>query len=629
MLATWAVLAVAPLALAAAPADLPVEVEVEVDDDALRRHLDVAVPHALARSGAPGAVVAVVQGERVLVASGWGLADIDTERPMSGDTVVRIASLSKTFTATAVARLEAEGRLDVDAPVNAVLKSVRVAERFARPVTLRHLLSHTAGFINHNAGRLSEDPPADDLAAFMLRTMPPQLYPPGAGVLYTNHGNALAGLAVADVAGVPFADYVQHTILDPLGMADSGYALDADMEAALATSYVIEDGVLRAHPYWHFGTLPASSLMSTAQDMARYMSMHLQGGRFEGVEVLPAKAAAAMREPVAMVHPALPTYHYAFAFGTTAGHPSRSHGGSVPAFLSRVVLFDELGVGIFVAQNAFGESIADEIVQGIAEEILPAPMPEDLGTLGDGRAPAEAAALVGTYAPLSGRETSAFTRPFVQLLEPPVVVDVDDDGFLDVDGDRFLHAGELVFRRARQGKAAETVALVSAHDGTAWVHRGLHSAIARPWHAARWLHASVWLACIVALVAGSLAPIAWRRVPGRHRWRLIPTAYGARLVLAAVAVPVLYAAWIDRGQPDYLRPLRFGIPGWVAVVDALAWVGAAVLATLAVLLFARPSTRTEIPRLRRVTIVLAAAALGVLALRLYWRVPGPGLLPGS
>jgi CubicO group peptidase (beta-lactamase class C family) len=605
--------------------------EPAIDTDALRRHLDRAVPAALAVSGAPGAVVSVVQGERVLVAGGWGLADVASARAMDGDTVVRIASLSKTFTATAVARLEAEGRLDVDAPVDAALASVAVPARFAEAVTLRHLLSHTGGFINDNAGRISASPlhdtPHGDLSTFLLGSMPPQLYPPGAGVLYSNHGNALAGLAVQDVAGMTFEAYVRSTILEPLGMDDSGYELDARMNDALATSYVLADGVPQPHPYWHFKTVPASSLMSTASDMARYMIMHLQGGRFEGREIVPAEAAARMREPVSMLHPELPTYHYAFAFGTTAGHSARTHGGSVPAFLSRVVLFDELGVGIFVAQNAFGDSIADAIVDGIATEFLPPPPPVAIEQEGDGRAPPQAEVLRGAFVPLTGRETSAFTRPLVQLLEDPVVVDLDRDGFLTVDGDRFTHGGDLVFRRQRQGKPPEVVAFVRGSDGRTWLHRGLSSSYSRPWHAARWLHAALWLLALLVLVPGSLLPAAWSRVPARHRWRLIPTAYAARLVLAGVLVPPLYAAWFDRGQPDYVRPLRFGIPTWITVVDALPWMGAAVLLGLSVSLPWRSDARVRIPRLRAATLGLTAAAIVVLALRLYWRVPGPGLLP--
>lgn len=598
-----------------------------IDAARLREHLDRAVPAALATTGAPGAVVAVVQGDRVLVADGWGLADIDSGREMSGDTVVRIASLSKTFTATCVAKLEAEGRLDLDAPIDEVLVSARVPDRFATPVTLRHLLGHTAGFINDNAGRVSEEAPPADLGAYMRASMPPQLYPPGVAVLYANHGNALAGLAVEDVAGMPFEAYVRAEILGPLGMDHSGYALDERTEAALATSYVARDGVLSAHPYWHFKTVPASSLMTSAEDMARYMIMHLQGGVFEGRQILPPAAAARMREPVSVVHPALPTYHYAFAFGTTAGHRTRSHGGSVPAFLSRVVLFDELGVGVFVAQNAFGDSIADAIVDGIATELLPPAEVAPIEREGDGRAPPEIERLAGAFVPLTGRETSAFTRPLVQLLEPPIVVAIDDDGFLTVDGDRFEHGGELVFRRAREGKAPEVLAFVTAEDGTAWVHRGLQSAFARPWHAARWLHAALWLACVFVLVPGAVAPLFWSRVAPRHRWRLIPTAYGARLVLAGVIVPAAWSAWLDRGQPDYLRPLRFGIPGWVTVVDALPWVGAAVLGALWLSITLRRSTRTEIPRLRAATLAIACASIVVLGLRLYWRVPGPGLEP--
>lgn len=602
-----------------------------LDPAGLREHLDRAVPAALAASGAPGAVVTVVEGPRVLVAEGWGLADVDEGRPMDADTVVRIASLSKTFTASAVAQLEAEGALDIDADVQRYLSGVRIPARHSQPVTVRRLLSHTAGFINYNSGRITADladdhPAGEDLAAFLLGSMPPQIYAPGRGVLYCNHGNALAGLVVEAIAEVPFQVHVRETIFDPLGMASSGYA-PGERTASLATSYVPGDDGLVVQPYWHFHTVPASGVMTTARDMAPYLIMHLQGGTYEGRTVLAPAAFERMRTPVAAIHPALPSYHYAFAFGQTAGHATRSHGGSVPAFLSKMVLFDELGVGVFVAQNAFGDSIADEIIESIAHRFLPPPPPsETIVPEGDGHPP-DGSAWFGTYAPLTKHDTAAFTRPRARLLEPGIVVHVDDAGFLTVDGDRFVYTGDNVFRRERRDHEAEAVVFVEHDDGSTWIHRGLVSGYLRPGHASPWLHLPLWGLCALVLVGASFAPLAWMRVPRPHRWRLLATAYASRLVVAGVAVPQLYAAWVDHGQPVYLHPLRFGIPGWVTVVHALVWPGAAALAILAVLGSVRAETRLETPRLRRVGLWAAAAGLCVIALRIYWHVPSPGLLP--
>ncbi|MCA9706802.1 MAG: beta-lactamase family protein, partial [Myxococcales bacterium] len=342
------------LALAVAP---------PIDPQRLEQHLDQEVPARLRASGVPGVVISVVQGERVLLAKGWGLADVDAGTPMDGTrTVVRVASISKTVTATALARLEARGRVDLDASIDRVLpEGLALAERFGEPVTVRQLLGHTAGIINNNVGRVARRPPAEALVDYLARTMPPHVRPPGVAVLYSNHGNALAGLAVEQLTAEPFARHVEREILEPLGMHRSSFERRPDLEAALATGYTVEDGEAAVYEDLYVRTVPASMLHTTAADMARYMLMHL-GAPGPGRAVLPPPAHQRMRTPGPGLHPALPSYHYAFAHGHTAGHPTRSHGGGLPGFLSRVVLFDEPQVGVFVAQNADGTSIVSELV---------------------------------------------------------------------------------------------------------------------------------------------------------------------------------------------------------------------------------------------------------------------------
>lgn len=580
-----------------------------IDSAALREHLDERVPARLDQTGVPGVVISVVQGERVLLAAGWGHADLETERPMEGDTVVRVASISKTFTATAIAQLEAEGRLALDEPVDARLSTVALPERFESPVTLRHLLSHTSGVINNNVGRVGREPPVDGLATFLTATMPPQVRAPGRVVLYSNHGNALAGLVVEHVTGVPFAEHIEQSLLDPLGMEDSSFELRPELAAALATGYTLDDGEPRPYEYLYFRTVPASTLHTTAADMARFMVMHLSEGRWRGRAVLAPDGAARMREPVPAIHPALPTYHYAFAHGHTAGHPSRSHGGSVPAFLSRMVLFDEQGVGIFVAQNSFGESLTTELVESIAERFLPPPNPPEVEPEGDGR-PVESRALVGSFGRITKLDTPAFTRGVSRLLESPLQVELDDEGFLLVDGDRFLRTGDRVFQRAREGRAPETVVFVADGGGVVrWVHRGLATAERRPWHASRLLHgAGLAVALLVLLV-----------VAARGRRRAGEAAVVARLLVIAAVAPYLAVAWIDAGQVAYLRPLRFGMPAWLVGLRMVLPVAAALAWVVAWRARRRPGS---------VRVALAVAVAGsVLPLwELSQRSPSPGLV---
>jgi CubicO group peptidase (beta-lactamase class C family) len=580
----------------------PLDVATMEDD------VEHAVTKHLERTRVPGVVVAVVAGGEIVLLRGWGVADIETQRPMDPHTtIMRVASLSKTFTATAVAQLEDEGRVDLDADVDDYLRNVSTRDTFAQPVTLRHLLAHTAGYINFNSGRVFLQPRrAEDIESFMAATMPPRLYPPGAATLYTNHGNALAGLVVQDVSGMAVTDYVHARILEPLGMHSTSYEVALD-DPNLASSYRVDHGEVTPWQYEHYGTVPASSIHSTAQDMARWLIVHAGDGSYAGARVLSAAAMARMRGPGATIHPALPQHHYAFARTRVHGRPARAHGGSIPAFLSRMVVFDEHGVGVFVSQNAFGPDVCAAVVDAVADA-LPEAAPDDPVPVGDGR-PEDPDALVGSYRVADKFETAAFTRPRAVLLQKSLAVELDDEGFLSIRGDRFVRTGELVFegRSDDEEEDAEvvTVVFVPGDDGeAAWVHVDRMSAYRPAWHQRRWLHLFTYGLAFALLVAGMVAA-------RKHRvWIAIAAAS-----LGGTIVPHAWAVIADLEQPVYTQPFRLGTPAWIPVV---LWLPR-VAAVASVLLLAFPKLRSR----RALPIVIGSLLL--LALELYWRTPSPGL----
>lgn len=613
----WLVFVMAPAA--ATPTEAP------IDAEALAATLDRLVPEKLRETGAPGVLVTVVQDDRVVLARGYGLADVARAIPMDAErTLFRAASISKTVTATAVAQLEAQGRVSLDAPVDVALDGWRVPPRFDTPVTLRHLLSHTGGFINHNIGRASPTPIADRFAAFMAETMAPQVYPPGRVVLYSNHGNALAGLAVEQVTGVPFARYVRDRLFEPLRMHDSTFALDPALADRVATGYLMDDGDPRPAEPLHVRTVPASGLVTTAHDLGRFMILLLSDGEVDHRRVIDAEALARMRTPDAGLHPALPAFHYAFAHTTVAGHPARRHGGSVPGYLSRMVLFDRHGVGIFVGHNAFGLGLRDELVDAIAEQVLPAPPPPPaVVPAGDGR-PVDAAEIRGTYQPASIADTPGPSRALVQLGLDPWVVDQDDEGYLTLNGERFVRSGELLFQRAQEAGPPE--ALVFVRDGSGevrWAHRGQSSAQRRSPLASPWVQwPIIGVALLVLALAASLGrgPIGGPAASRAERGLVIAAA---GLALLGVVGPLVAIAWIDQGQPPLMRPLRFGPPWWWWPLRSTTGLGAA-LALGAMIVRARdPGPR----RFAGGAPWVLGALTGLVLLQWAWSTAAAGLWP--
>ena len=580
-----------------------------LDGPAINRQIDRLVADHVASSGVPGVVVAVTEGDRVVLARGWGVADVESGRPMDPDhTLVRIASLSKTFTATAVAQLEDEGQLDIDADVDDYLTRAKTAGAFSAPVTVRHLMAHTSGYINFNSGRVSKAPiHPEDFEGFIARTMPPRMHPPGTAVLYTNHGNALAGLVVQNITGVAFSDHVRRTILDPLEMKSTAYYVDAH-QPELSRSYEIaDDGSVNPWPYEYFATVPASAVHTTARDMASYLMLHATDGSVRGTQVLTPAALARMRTPSPTIHPALGEYHYTFAPTHVHGHAARAHGGSVPAFLSRMVIFDDAGVGVFVAQNAFGPNIASAVVNAVAEALPAADPPPALTPIGDGR-PVNPSALVGEYRVLDKHETAAFTRARAVLTQPPLRIDLDDDGYLAIQGRRFERTGELVFQATAERGGVDSVVFVPGPDGAAaWVHHNRSSAFRPAWHQSRGVQIVAHGVALGMVLIGLLG--AGGR--GGGLWRTLAAA-----VLLGVIAPQAFAYFADAGQPVYTHPLRLGTPAWIPVVQ---WVPRVSVVLCFALLFYR-QWRTG-PGM----LVACGGAL-LVALEAYWRAPPVGLL---
>jgi CubicO group peptidase (beta-lactamase class C family) len=236
--------------------------------------------------------VAIVRNGEPIMAKGYGFEDLEEQRPVDArQTLFRPGSTSKLFTWVAVMQLAEQGRLDLDTDVNEYLESFRIEEAFEQPVTLRHILTHTPGFEDGGMGYLIVDDPgrAIPLLDAMERYQPKRVNPPGAQSAYSNYGTALAGLMVANVSGMPFNDYIQRNIFEPLGMNDSSFVepLPEHLAAHMAGSYTVEAGRFIEKPFEIVGGFgPAGGLSSSATDMLRFAQAILNGGVLEGQRIL-------------------------------------------------------------------------------------------------------------------------------------------------------------------------------------------------------------------------------------------------------------------------------------------------------------------------------------------------------
>ena len=273
----------------------------DLDDPVvLETFVDGVVKTLMKNNNSPSGTVAIAHNGELIFAKGYGFQDIDEQVPVDPyTTLFRPGSTSKLFTWTAVMQLVEQGRLDLDADVNTYLDTFKIEDAFDQPITLRHILTHTAGFEDGALGYLIIDDPAKvvPLRESMERYQPLRVNPPGAQTSYSNYATALAGLIVSNVSGLSFNDYIQQNILDPLGMNHSSFVepLPDNLAETMADSYAFENGGMVEKPFEIItGFGPAGALSSSATDMVRFGQAILNGGELDGTRILEAETLKEM-----------------------------------------------------------------------------------------------------------------------------------------------------------------------------------------------------------------------------------------------------------------------------------------------------------------------------------------------
>lgn len=426
--------------VAATPAPLP-PATAELTEQDINTWLDGLVPTELARTEIPGASIAVVHEGELLTARGYGHADTgaDGDEPTPVDpeeTLFRIGSVSKVVTATAVMQLVENGDVDLDTHIDEYLDFSPPTE-FDEPITMRHLLTHTAGFEESIQGAILTEDDENDLARRLSTDPPEQIYPPGEVPSYSNHGNSLAGLIVEQVSGVPFDEYVQSEVLDPLGMDSSSFTqpLPDDLRARLAGAYESTGGP--AQPFEVVAEAPAGAMTASATDMSRFMLAHMpEEGESEMLDpaTIEEMHAPALDEDVLGTFAGGPRMTLGFFEEDRNGHRILGHGGDTLFFHTEMQILPESRSGIFVTLNGSGNAdmashlLRLDIVDGFFDRYFPA---ED-GNVEDASvedtAAEHAAMAEGSY--ISSRQMESNFLAALNALEQTQVEDLGDGTIL-------------------------------------------------------------------------------------------------------------------------------------------------------------------------------------------------------
>ncbi len=394
---------------------------------------DGLVPDAIARGDVAGAVVVVVKDGQVLFQRGYGYADIKARKPVDPETTLfRPGSVSKLFTWTAVMQQVAAGKLDLDADVNTYL-DFKIPPRDGKPITLRQLMTHSAGFSDAAKDLIVGDPKVMiSTEALLKKAIPPRIYPPGQVPAYSNYGASLAGYVVQRVSGEPFDQYVERHIFTPLGMTHSTFTqpLPDKFKPEMALGYRVAS--VPAGPFEIVNLAPAGALAASGGDMARFMIAHLQDGTFNGQQILDAKTAQLMHSPQFRPVASLGAMDLGFYQEPGNGHRVIGHAGDTENFHSDLHLYLDDHVGVFVSFNSAGaqgaaHGIRSMILKGFTDRYIAPPPPQE-PTWQDAKADGQK--LVGRYI-MSRRSDSGWLRLASYLLGQATIT-ADKDGVVTI-----------------------------------------------------------------------------------------------------------------------------------------------------------------------------------------------------
>ncbi|MEE9179862.1 MAG: serine hydrolase [Vicinamibacteria bacterium] len=313
----------------------------------------------------PGVVFVLVKDGAPMLSKGYGFADLEKKTEVIPEkTVFRVGSLSKLLTATALMQLSERGRIDLDTNVNQYISPIRIDDSYAEPITAASLLTHTAGlddrYIGIAARSAAEQTP---LKQYLAKRLPPRVNPPDDMIAYSNHGFALAGLLVEEISGVSFEDYMDQEIFRPLAMVRTSFRLPDALKDGLATGYSYDNDTFTPAPYDYFNVGPASSLNTTAADMARFMMAQLDGGRYGGSRILSPDSIEEMQRQQFTHHPRLAGRGYGFHERFENGERVIAHAGGLQGFGSYLFLIPRHQLGVFIAYNRVEEKFHEEFVK--------------------------------------------------------------------------------------------------------------------------------------------------------------------------------------------------------------------------------------------------------------------------
>jgi CubicO group peptidase (beta-lactamase class C family) len=582
------------LAITLGAIDAVAQTEDPAERAKMEAFVDGAVREVMRAEKIAGVSVAIVDRAGVVMARGYGAAAFEPYKKVDADTLFRVGSISKTPVWIAIMQLVEAGKLSLDDPINDRLPpSLRIPdEGFHKPILVRHLMTHTAGFEDSTEGLFVHDPAKlraldEDLVVYRVH----RVREPGTLAVYSNYGAALAGALVAHVAGEPWQDYAEQRILRPLGMATATYRepypesvaaarglpqpMSPEILAKTTNGFRWTGGGYHTQPFEYVSNyVPAGALSASANDMAAYMQALLDPERMAQAGVLKAETALALREPLFSNTPELgPMLHGFFDFSATRGRRGFGHGGALAFQKSTMEIYPEEGFAIFLSTNTpAGGTLLDKLPGLLLDFFYPKAHPAPPRAKD---AQAEAAKVAGVYRSLRV-PTYSSEAPWVRYVNEFAVRALLSGNIVVAGSGRYKPLGDGIFGSiADRDRIAfhELDGRMRMFDGS-----GVFPADRIGFfETARWLR---WIAgAAAALALWAIVAAVERFIRGDRRGRAAAMVLdGLSLIwLAAGALLLVSVRSWEEDQASYL----YTYPGMLYPIACWALLAAAVLTPVA------------------------------------------------
>lgn len=337
----------------------------------LEQFIDGIMAQAIVQGETVGATVSVVQDGRLLVSRGYGYADYTRGEPVqSRVTQFQIGSISKVWVWMAVLQQVEAGNLDLDRDINSYLDAFEIPDTMGDPITLRHLMTHSAGFEDQLLGLFVSGPrQVGELVDNLASMMPERVALPGSRVAYSNYGAALAAHIVEQASGMTFSDYVRQNIMTPLDMSTASIAQPAadELKQTHSKGYVLNAGEPQERGALYIPLGPAGAGWATGLDMAKFM-VELLNPR--DTRVLSSVSKAQLINGAYLHDPLVNGLTLGMFQASRGDAAAVGHDGSTIIFSAHMVLWPDADMGLFVATNTVGsENVGRGLVATVSNHL--------------------------------------------------------------------------------------------------------------------------------------------------------------------------------------------------------------------------------------------------------------------